>query len=246
MHKGQSEIRMIWLMVLIIVGVGAWFFKLQIFTYLCGLAFVMSVMQYVDTLQTPASQIATKMHISLQETSKIPLYLASIIALVGGVMEWSLVVGAGITAWIFFFLRWLRRLEALLNQVQMRLQQVQTTTYTAVELISPTERPELVATSNSISLVDQFRQWIFQGNPVLKIAILVLIIGIVLLLRFATEHWQLSLALKLAIVASVSGAVTALGYGLQAKNRSFALALEGLGLAALFLTLFFAYYNGNF
>lgn len=244
MHKGQSEIRMIWLMALIIVGVGAWFFKLQIFTYLCGLAFVMSVMQYVDTLQTPAAQIATETHISLQETSKVPLYLASIIALVGGVMEWSLVVGAGITAWIFFFLRWLRRLEALLNQVQMRLQQVQTATYAAVEPTSRTEPPELAATSNSISLVDQFRQWIFQGNPVLKIAILVLIIGIVLLLRFATEHWQLSLALKLAIVASVSGAVTALGYGLQAKNRSFALALEGLGLAALFLTLFFAYYNG--
>ena len=244
MHKGQSEIRMIWLMVLIIVGVGAWFFKLQIFTYLCGLAFVMSVMQYVDTLQTPAAQIATEMHISLQETSKVPLYLASIIALVGGVMEWSLVVGAGITAWIFFFLRWLRRLEALLNQVHMRLQQVQSTTYAAVEPTSRTEPPELAATSNSISLVDQFRTWIFQGNPVLKVAILVLIIGIVLLLRFATEHWQLSLALKLAIVASVSGAVTALGYGLQAKNRSFALALEGLGLAALFLTLFFAYYNG--
>ncbi|OTG68516.1 hypothetical protein B9T25_03215 [Acinetobacter sp. ANC 4470] len=244
MHKGQSEIRMIWLMVLIIVGVGAWFFKLQIFTYLCGLAFVMSVMQYVDTLQTPATQIATETHISLQETSKVPLYLASIIALVGGAMDWGLVVGAGITAWIFFFLRWLRRLEGLLNQVQMRVQQVQTTTYAAIEQISYTEPPELAATSNSISLVDQFRQWIFQGNPVLKVAILVLIIGIVLLLRFATEHWQLSLALKLAIVASVSGAVTALGHGLQARNRSFALALEGLGLAALFLTLFFAYYNG--
>ena len=106
MHKGQSEIRMIWLMVLIIVGVGAWFFKLQIFTYLCGLAFVMSVMQYVDTLQTPAAQIASKTHISLQETSKVPLYLASIIALVGGVMEWGLVVGAGITAGMFCCLRW--------------------------------------------------------------------------------------------------------------------------------------------
>jgi hypothetical protein len=130
-------------------------------------------MQYVDTLQTPASQIATKMHISLQETSKVPLYLASIIALVGGVMEWSLVVGAGITAWIFFFLRWLRRLEALLNQVHMRLQQVQSMTDAAVEPTSPTEPPELAATSNSISLVDQFRTWIFQGNPVLKVAIVI-------------------------------------------------------------------------
>lgn len=244
MHKGQSEIRMIWLMILIIVGVGAWFLKAHIFTYLCGLALVISVMQYVDALQTPAAQIATEKHILFQETSKVPLYLASIVALVGGAMDWSFVVGAGVTAWIFFFLRWLRRLEALLNQVQRRLQQVPTTAYVAVEPTSHTEPPELPFTSNSISLVDQFRQWIFQGNPVLKVAILVLIIGIVLLLRFATEHWQLSLALKLSIVASVSGAVTALGYGLQAKNRSFALALEGLGLAALFLTLFFAYYNG--
>ncbi|MCG4651073.1 DUF2339 domain-containing protein, partial [Bifidobacterium longum] len=33
------------------------------------------------------------------------------------------------------------------------------------------------------------------------------------------------------------------GYVMQHKNRGFALALEGLGLATLFLTLFFAYYN---
>ncbi len=57
-------------------------------------------------------------------------------------------------------------------------------------------------------MIEQFKQWIFQGNPVLKVAILVLVIGIILLLRFATEHWQLSLAVKLAIVAGVSGAVT--------------------------------------
>lgn len=44
MHKGQSEIRMIWLMVLIIVGVGAWFLDVHLLTYLCALALVMSVM----------------------------------------------------------------------------------------------------------------------------------------------------------------------------------------------------------
>lgn len=77
----------------------------------------------------------------------------------------------------------------------------------------------------------------------LKTAISILVIGIILLLRFATEHWQLSLATKLAMVALSSAAVTGLGYRLQQRNRSFALGLEGLGLAALCLTLFFAYYN---
>lgn len=242
MHKGQSEIRMIWLMVLIIVGVGSWFLDLHIFTYLCGLAFVMSVMQYVDTIQKPASQIALETNLSYPETSKVPLYLSSIVAVVGGIFDWKFIVGLGITAWIFFFLRWLRRLEDLLSQVQMRLQQTPINQSSTVEN-QPAQRPESQIASPSIGLIDQLKQWIFQGNPVLKVAILVLVMGIVLLLRFATEHWQLSLAVKLGVVASVSAAVTALGYWLQTKNRSFALALEGLGLAALFLTLFFAYYN---
>ena len=98
MHKGQSEIRMIWLMVLIIVGVGAWFFKLQIFTYLCGLAFVMSVMQYVDAIQDPLQQIAQQTRVPLQSTSKVPLYVSSIIAVVGLTLHLSWMVGLGLTA----------------------------------------------------------------------------------------------------------------------------------------------------
>ncbi len=101
------------------------------------------------------------------------------------------------------------------------------------------ERAQSASTGNNLGLSDQLQQWLFKGNPVLKVAIAVLVIGIVLLLRFATEHWQLSLAVKLLLVAGVSIAVTALGYRLQRTNRSFALALEGLGLASLSLTLFF-------
>ena len=241
MGKGQSEIRMIWLMVLIIVGVGAWFLDVRIFTYLCGLAFVMSVMQYVDAIYSPAAQIAAETHLSVQESSKVPLYLCSIIAIVGGILDWEFAIAVGITGWVFFFLRWLRRLEGVLNQIQTRLQHPQTLVSSVVE--NPQSQPHETQPASSSELIEQFKQWIFQGNPVLKVAILVLVIGIILLLRFATEHWQLSLAVKLAIVAGISGAVTALGYWMQTKNRSFALALEGLGLAALFLTLFFAYYN---
>ncbi|MGB9191528.1 DUF2339 domain-containing protein [Acinetobacter sp.] len=242
MGKGQGEIRMIWLMVLIIVGVGSWFLDVRIFTYLCGLAFVMSLMQYVDAIQSPAAQIAVETNISFQESSKVPLYLCSIVAIVGGILDWEFAVGLGITAWIFFFLRWLRRLEGLLNHIQMQLPHIQTLASPVVEN-PPSQFPDSQPASSSSELIEQLKQWIFQGNPVLKVAILVLVIGIILLLRFATEHWQLSLAMKLAIVAGVSGAVTALGYWMQSKNRSFSLALEGLGLAALFLTLFFAYYN---
>lgn len=97
--------------------------------------------------------------------------------------------------------------------------------------------------SSSNSLLQQVQSWLLHGNPVLKAAIAVLLIGVVLLLRFATEHWQFSLAVKLLFVAGVSAAVTVFGYLLRNKNRSFALGVQGLGLAGLCLTLFFAYYN---
>ena len=99
------------------------------------------------------------------------------------------------------------------------------------------------ARASSNSLLQQVQSWLLHGNPVLKAAIAVLLIGVVLLLRFATEHWQFSLAVRLLFVAGVSAAVTIFGYLLRNKNRSFALGVQGLGLAGLCLTLFFAYYN---
>lgn len=71
--------------------------------------------------------------------------------------------------------------------------------------------------NDSPHLVDQLQRWLFQGNPVLKVAISILVIGIILLLRFATEHWQLSLAAKLGLVALASGGIAGLGYRLMQK-----------------------------
>ena len=34
--------------------------------------------------------------------------------------------------------------------------------------------------------------WMVHGNPILRVAVAVLMIGVILLLRFASEHWQLS------------------------------------------------------
>ncbi len=244
MQKGQNEIRIIWLMVLVIAAVAAWFYDQHILTYICGLAFVMSVMQYVDQLQKPMPDLSKKANVRFQLTSKVPLYISSIIAVVGISMHWSWLIGFGLTAWIFFFLRWLRRLEAYLNLIEYQMQKVdfKQSNQTVNQQISA-EPPSLNTSTEQLGLTEQIKQWIFQGNPVLKVAIIVLVIGIILLLRFATEHWQLSLSLKLLIVAAISFVVTAIGYVMHAKNRSFALALEGLGQAGLFLTLFFAYYN---
>lgn len=80
------------------------------------------------------------------------------------------------------------------------------------------------------------------GNPILRVAVTVLMVGVVLLLRFASEHWQLSLGVKLGFIASAGIATTVAGYWLQNKNQLFAVALQGVGLAVVFLTLVFSHH----
>ncbi|WP_216940496.1 DUF2339 domain-containing protein [Acinetobacter sp. BY419] len=245
MAAGRNELRMIWLITLLIAGISAWYLGYQIVTYLCGLGFIFSVMQYVSAVEAPLNQLVTQQQMSLEHNSKVPLYISSITAIVGGLAELDWLMGVGITAWVFFLLRWLQRLERRLIQLQSQSHSADPSPSTPATWsdAAPLTSQQALNSQSTPNLIDQVQRWIFQGNPVLKVAIGILVIGIILLLRFATEHWQISLAMKLGLIALASMSVAGLGYWLIEKNRSFALALEGLGLGALFLTLFFAYYN---
>ena len=243
MTTRQNELRMIWLMSLIIVGVSAWYLDQHFIGYLCGIGFLISVMQYVTAVQQPLERLAKSQQIDIPTHSKVPLYISSIVAIVGGIIDYSILVAVGVSAWIFFLLRWLQNIERSLVYVHHlhgnRLKP-------NVEDVSHGTSDENLSTQAAIeepSFSAQIQRWVFQGNPVLKAAITILIVGVILLLRFASENWQLSLAVKLALVAATAMVVTGLGFSLSLKNRSFALALQGLGQGVLFLTLFFAYYN---
>ena len=245
MQTGQREIRMMWLMGLTIVAIAAWFLAIPLLSALCGITLVMSVMHYVDSIEQPSVALAEQRGIVFQPTSKVPLYLAAFVILIGMIGQWGGLIGLGISGWLFFFFRWLRRLEYLLLSVQRQPQQAISDPFPEMPDASSLDAASIsTQTSDDLSLGEQIQRWLWQGNPVLKVAIVVLLIGLILLLRFATEHWQLSLAVKLSLVAAVSVSVVVFGAMLQHKNRSFALALEALGLSGLFLTLFFAYYNG--
>lgn len=243
MTTGQNEWRMMWLISLVIVALSAWYLDYTVVSYLCGLGFLMSVMQYVNAVQQPLDQLHTQDSASWPAYSKVPLYISSLVAIVGGVIDLKWLMGLGVTVWIFFLLRWLQRLEQSLRQLQHRIHAAPTLNPTESASLLGSPDPKVETEHSALGLMEQIQRWIFQGNPVLKAAIGILVVGIILLLRFATEHWQISLAIKLGVIALVSLLVTGLGYSLVQKNRSFALALEGLGLGALFLTLFFAYYN---
>ncbi|MGL6035231.1 MAG: DUF2339 domain-containing protein, partial [Acinetobacter johnsonii] len=124
MQTGQREIRMMWLMGLTIVAIAAWFLAVPLLSALCGIALIMSVMHYVDSIENPSMTLAEQRGIAFQPTSKVPLYLAAFVILIGMVGQWGGLIGLGISGWLFFFFRWLRRLEYLLLSVQAQPYQV--------------------------------------------------------------------------------------------------------------------------
>ena len=73
MQKQNNEIKMIWLMVLIITAVATWFLDHAMLSFLCVIAFVVSVMQFVGDIEKPAEKIARNIQTTFQVTSKIPL-----------------------------------------------------------------------------------------------------------------------------------------------------------------------------
>lgn len=111
------------------------------------------------------------------------------------------------------------------------------------DLVQPNVSPmQASARMTFPSWVQKTLHWFQHGNPILRIAVLVLLVGVILLLRFASEHWQLSLGIKLLFVAMAGVGLTGLGYYLTKRNALFAVSLQGLGLAIKFLTLVFAHH----
>lgn len=134
-----------------------------------------------------------------------------------------------------------QRLQQLEQGIQVQKSSIPDMTSVDSAVIVDKSQP-VVEKSLWGNLQTQVLNWMQHGNPILKLAIIVLLIGVVLLLRFASEYWQLSLGLRLGLIASAAIATTVVSYVLRGRNLNFAIALQGLGLAVVFLTLIFAYH----
>lgn len=105
--------------------------------------------------------------------------------------------------------------------------------------------PPLEPDEQSISVVtsvgQSIKSWFTGGNTIVRVGILLLLIGVVFLLRLASEYFQTPIELRLAGVALGGLALIGVGLRLSGTRRGYGLSLQGGGLAILYLTLFAAF-----
>lgn len=84
-------------------------------------------------------------------------------------------------------------------------------------------------------------RWFMQGNPLAKLGILLLFLGLSFLLRYTVEHSLFPLELRLVSAALFAIVLLAIGWRLRHKQPIYALILQGGATGALYLTVFGAF-----
>lgn len=190
------------------------------------------------------------------------IYTAALVALIAYINHWMWIAGGALLVLLLCLIQTISAFHTRLLFLETAKQTVNESIHTevitlALEQVDPNNitepaLPETIALNQEEQIVrtqttawwQPAVDWMIHGNPILRVAVAVLMVGVVLLLRFASEHWQLSLGVKLGFIAIAGGVLTAFGYTLQKKNQLFAVALQGVGLAVVFLTLVFSHHFG--
>lgn len=104
---------------------------------------------------------------------------------------------------------------------------------------APPPRPDPVTLA-----VGKFRDWLFGGNTVVRMGVLVLFVGLAFLAKYAVENSLLPPELRLAAIGAAGIGLFFAGFRLRRKDPEklgYVLTLQGAGVAVLYLTVFAAF-----
>ena len=90
-------------------------------------------------------------------------------------------------------------------------------------------------------ILTSLARWFMQGNPLAKLGILLLFLGLSFLLRYTVEHSLFPLELRLVAAALFAVVLLAIGWRLRHRQRVYALILQGGATGVLYLTVFGAF-----
>lgn len=84
------------------------------------------------------------------------------------------------------------------------------------------------------------REFFTGGNTVVRVGLLVLLVGVVLLLKYAADHALFPIELRMASAALIGFVLIALGLRQRVARPAFGMPLQGAGVATLYLVVFFS------
>ena len=93
-------------------------------------------------------------------------------------------------------------------------------------------------------IFNRAKAWLFGGNTIVRMGVLVLFVGLAFLAKYAADNALLPPELRLAGIALAGVTLFAAGVWLRGKNPgrlAYALTLQGAGVAVLYLTVFAAF-----
>lgn len=90
------------------------------------------------------------------------------------------------------------------------------------------------------SLLSGLLGWLVKGNPVAKIAIIILFFGLAYLLKYSIEHQLLSPEIRILGALGLGIGLLLIGWTLRHKKTLYALILQGGAIGILYLTIFAA------
>ncbi|WP_029739760.1 DUF2339 domain-containing protein, partial [Enterobacter asburiae] len=106
---------------------------------------------------------------------------------------------------------------------------------------APAHAPAAKQPSAFGGILTSLVRWFMQGNPLAKLGILLLFLGLSFLLRYTVEHSLFPLELRLVATALFAIVLLAVGWRLRQKQRVYALILQGGATGVLYLTVFGAF-----
>ncbi|MFM9886190.1 MAG: DUF2339 domain-containing protein, partial [Burkholderiales bacterium] len=83
--------------------------------------------------------------------------------------------------------------------------------------------------------------WLFGGNAVVRIGVVVLFFGVAFLLKYAYDRIQVSIEVRLIGVAIGAIIMLIVGWRLRERRRDYALVMQGGAIGILFLAVFGAF-----
>ena len=92
----------------------------------------------------------------------------------------------------------------------------------------------------SIGLGDRIREFLFGGNLMVRVGVVVLLFGFAFLVKYAAARDMVPLEIRLAAAFAAGIGLLLLGWRLRSRRFGYAVTLQGGGIGVMYLTLFAA------